>query len=386
MIYYCFTKDCLREYVLRYFGQVSESFCDNCINCHTEFDEMDVTEVSKDIIGCVRECGQRFGINVIVTALMGKNTTKLNVNQMVNNSFYGKCSSFGESFIKQVANKLIIEGYLYLTNDKYSIVKVDRSALSIESNKTKILLKVSKESRDNSPAKTNKTLQKSEILTSRGLELFDVLRQVRTRLAREEGMPPYIIFSDKTLTDMVVRLPMDKDEMLHVSGVGLNKYEKYGQFFLDAILDFTHGNREKLCYEQILEAASEKMKKVASNKGSSSKVKKNEFYLTENIKQNLILSETYTISQFVEQLNQLRDEQTMKVLGTKYLTAKLKEMDYLIERYDETLGKNVTKVTEKGYSIGIFTEMRTSANGSEYEVVIYNEKAQRFLLTLLPFV
>jgi len=94
---------------------------------------------------------------------------------------------------------------------------------------------------------------RTDILNSRGLELFDGLRELRMAIAREEGVPPYLIFSDKTLVEMCIKLPADRKEMLRVSGVGENKAKKYGQRFADRILEFTGGQREKLHFGEIEE-------------------------------------------------------------------------------------------------------------------------------------
>lgn len=380
MTYYCFTKDCLREYILHYFGQYTDHNCDNCSNCFAEFEEMDVSDVSKDIIACIRQCYERFGLNVIITTLLGRKTAKLAANHMNENPYYGRHTTKSEAFLKNIMNKLIINGYLYLTNDKYAIVKLNRSAKEIELGTTKIIIKISKESETQMKSESSRKLLKSELLTSKGYELFDLLRQVRTKIAREEGMPPYIIFADKTLTDMVIRLPFDKEEMLQVTGVGENKFEKYGQAFLEVVLDFTNGVKEKLCYEEKLD---QEPKKNLTKKRSSTKVGKEEFTLTEDIKVNFLFEEIMTISQFVDQLNGLRDDKIMKQTTTKFFTTLLKDKEYLCERYEEELSKNVTKVTQKGISIGISTEKKVGRAGYEYDVVVYNKEAQEHLLELI---
>lgn len=177
-----------------------------------------------------------------------------------------------------------------------------------------------------------------------------------------------------------MKLPFDKEEMLQVTGVGENKFEKYGQDFLDAILEFTNGVKEKLCYEDQIN--SEISKKSISAK-SSSKTGKEEFSLTEDIRQKFQFEEFVTISQFVDRLNELRDDKHMKQINTKYLTTRLKEQEYLYERYNEELQKNVTEVTEKGYDAGITMDKRVGKAGFEYNVVIYNKEAQQLLLELL---
>jgi ATP-dependent DNA helicase RecQ len=376
MTYYCFTKDCLREYILRYFGQLGENCCDNCSNCLTHFEETDVTEVSKDMIGCVKDCGQKFGVNVIISTLMGRKVAKLTSNNMINSSYYGRQASVSENYLKHIMNKLIIEGFLSQTNDKYSIVKVEQSARSIEMDQTKVIMKLAKEEPLQANSKTSKTRHKSELLTSKGLNLFDQLRQLRARLAKEEKMPPYIIFSDKTLTDMCRRLPCDKKEMLMVLGVGENKYAKYGQQFIEAIVEFTGGTKEGISYNQ-------EQAEVISTRNIQVKNVKSDFYLSAEMKQSFTPTGTIIISQFVDQLNELRDEQRMKRLAATHLTARLKENGYLVERYNSALGRNVMTVTDNGLNIGISTSKRISEKGNEYEVLMYNEEAQRYLLSIV---
>lgn len=376
MTYYCFTRDCLREYILNYFGQQGLSCCDNCSNCLTQFEELDVTEAAKDILGCIRECNQRYGINVITATLLGRKTAKLTSTNMIHNSFYGKRAAEGEHRLKQIVNKLIIDGYLYLTDDKYSVVKLDTSARQVEQDETGIIMKLAKEDNRVQNPDSGKPKRKSELLTSRGLELFEALRQVRTGLAREEGVPPYIIFSDKTLTDMCVKQPLNKEEMLEVSGVGENKFQKYGSYFLEAVQKFTNGTKQTLSYEP---AGEETPAAAVPRKRNL----KEPFYLTEAIKQGVKIEGTVMISEFVEQLNKLRDEQVMKRLASTQLTEKLMEEGYLEVSYYQELGRNMKHATSKGAEFGILTEKRISEKGYEYETLLYNEEAQYMLLSLL---
>jgi ATP-dependent DNA helicase RecQ len=377
MTYYCVTRDCLREYILRYFGEYGAACCNNCSNCLLEFDEMDVTEVSRDIIACVRECGQRFGINVIVATLQGRKAAKLTVNHMVNNKFYGKRSSDSDAFLKHVMNKLIVDGFLYLTNDKYAVVRVDRSADTIVMNGAPIIMKLPKEDIQKQKPRESKTSRRSELLTSKGLDLFESLRQVRTQLAREEGMPPYIIFSDKTLIDLCIKVPSTEQEMLTVTGIGEHKFEKYGQTFIEAIHKFTQGDRAGLCYEQVQE-------EPPSKSSIPSQPKKTEFILTKEIKQGVESLGTVTMSQFVEHMNELRDDKKMKRLTAVQLTTKLKEDGYLAEQFCRMIGRNMAVPSEKGIGCGITSEKKISDKGNEYEVAVYNKEAQRLLLSFLP--
>lgn len=383
MTYYCFTKDCLREYILRYFGEYGQGYCDNCLNCQTEFDEQDVTDVSKDIIGCINESGQRFGTNVIIATLMGRKLAKLSANNMINNSYYGKRSAENESYLKHVINKLVVDEYLSQTNDKYSIVKVNRLANSImsddKSDDKRIIMKLSKRTEEHSSSEDRKHIRKSELLTSKGLELFDILRELRTSKAKEEGMPPYIIFTDKTLLDMCIKLPFTEAEMLGVNGVGEHKYEKYGQLFLDAILEYTGGIKQTLYYEGSTEKLEQRPERTNIRK--SKYTKKVEFYLTDDIKQGIKPLGKVSMSQFVDYLNGLRDETVMKRIAGLHLTAILKEKGYLIDEFNQVLGRNTVVVTKEGEQLGMSTEKRISEKGNEYNIVIYDDNAQEYLLS-----
>ena len=92
-------------------------------------------------------------------------------------------------------------------------------------------------------------LFRSDILNSRGLDCFEALRALRAEIARQENVPPYIVFSDRTLTDMCIRQPFTREEMLQVSGVGEHKYEKYGERFAEKLREITGGVKRKYCFE-----------------------------------------------------------------------------------------------------------------------------------------
>lgn len=105
-----------------------------------------------------------------------------------------------------------------------------------------------KEKRTSAGKGSSANRRRSDILNSRGLELFEQLRDLRTTIAKEQNMPPYIIFADKTLIDMCIKVPMSKKEMLKVVGVGESKFDRYGERFLDAIGEYTGGVREKFFF------------------------------------------------------------------------------------------------------------------------------------------
>ena len=241
MTFYCFTHDCLREYILRYFGEYGSNYCGNCSNCLTEFTEKDVTEEARAIIGCVKTCRQRYGMTVILDTLRGARTAKLQKYRMNENPFYGKCAEIPLYRLRQIFNHLLIEGYLSLSNDEYTLVRLtDKSEGILEENAV-MTMKMAKEERIQPKKDADKTGGKSRrssagnMLSEEDEPLFEKLRTLRMEIAREEKVPPYIVFSDKTLVHMCILKPKNKQEMLGVSGVGEYKYQKYGERFLKGI-------------------------------------------------------------------------------------------------------------------------------------------------------
>lgn len=254
MIYYCLTTDCLREYILRYFGEQGAGHCGNCRNCQREYDKIDVTDAAVKIITGIKEVRQRYGINVIAGMLAGENRAKLREYGVSAYESFGSLSGMREVEIKEIINQMLVQNLLLMTNDKYAILKITSEADAVTDGDMHVILRKAKrdpaqEAERNRRKKSGKAkARKSDILNSRGLELFEQLRMLRTEIAREENVPPYIIFSDKTLVDMCVRVPLNRADMLEVSGVGENKYERYGERFLSAIADYTGGVREKFYF------------------------------------------------------------------------------------------------------------------------------------------
>ena len=238
MTFYCFTHECLREYILRYFGEYGSNYCGNCQNCLTEFEEVDVSTEACSIVRCVDECRQRYGVNVILDTLRGANTAKIRQYHMEENSCYGKCREIPIYRLRQIFNFLLEKEYIRLSNDEYTLVKLtDRSELLLNE-KCVLTMKMAKEEPKIIKKKESKENNKSKasgILQEGDEPLFQKLRQLRMEIARKEKVPPYIVFSDKTLVHMCIIKPQSKEEMLSVSGVGEHKYAKYGQQFLEAV-------------------------------------------------------------------------------------------------------------------------------------------------------
>ena len=238
---YCRTTGCLRNYILRYFGESPSRPCDNCGNCHREFIETDMTDAAKQVINCVYESRGRYGVTVITGTLLGANRAKLREFGTVNYRTYGILSNYKESDVRDLINTLVQEEYLIQTMDKFSLLKMGPQVEELRDPDTHIIVRSYKE-KEVAKTKRRAKTRVTDSLTTTGFRLFEKLRELRRSIAREEGMPPYIVFNDKTLIDMCARVPVTREQMLDVNGVGENKYAKYGERFIEVIQDFLNSN------------------------------------------------------------------------------------------------------------------------------------------------
>lgn len=236
---YCKTTGCLRNYILEYFGEKTSGPCDNCGNCHREYHEVDMTAEAKWVVNCVAETRGRYGLTIVLGTLMGAKRARLRELRTEQYKSYGALSGHSEAELRTLISQMTEMGYLYQTQEKYSVLKLG-NITPLKDENTRVIMRTYEEKEPDKKKKVQKAVRKrsTDALTSAGYDLFEVLRKLRLEIAKEESMPPYIIFSDKTLIDMCVKKPSDEEEMLNVSGVGANKLKKYGQRFLEEIQKF----------------------------------------------------------------------------------------------------------------------------------------------------
>lgn len=263
---YCKTTECLRNYILSYFGEKTGEPCGNCGNCNNEYEQIDMTADAKWVINCLAETHGRFGLSIVLGTLLGAKRARLKEVGALNYKSYGKLSNRKEAELRLLIDQMINDGYVIQTDGEYSVLRMgDISPLRDEN--THVYIKKAKKTyasellkgggqtggeavSGNASAGTagskpaSRTRKKStDSLTAAGYELFERLRALRLVIAREEGVPPYIIFNDKTLIDMCEKLPVDADTMLSVSGVGQNKLMKYGSRFTEEISTFVSAHK-----------------------------------------------------------------------------------------------------------------------------------------------
>ena len=234
MTFYCHTSDCLRNYMLRYFGEHAPEYCGKCSNCLTSFEEVDITETVRDIIGCINDCHRGYGTGTILETLRGNNTERVERYRLYENSYYGSESDKSSVFLKKVMNHMEAEGYIIKSNDRYGLLETTEKAGAFLLKSETLKLKIAKEKEKEIIAEKRKIKHKSESYTENP-QLFEELRALRMKIAKTQSVPPYVIFTDKTLNELCSVMPASEAEMLKVSGVGEAKLRKYGKDFLKVI-------------------------------------------------------------------------------------------------------------------------------------------------------
>ena len=238
MTFYCTTAECLRAFILNYFGEKTQSFCGNCSNCEAGFDTADVTVEAQKILSCIARTGQRYGINLIVHTLRGNQDRRLIGLGLDRQSTYGIMSDVPVKRIRRIMDTLILHQYVLLTNSEYPVLKLNAKANDILRHGAKLEMKVPR-----AIQKAKREKQEKEVHPV-DPGLYEELKKLRFQLAAEAHVPAFVIFSDAALRDMCEKLPQTQEEFLAVSGVGQAKLKRYGDPFLKVIAPYA-GSGEK---------------------------------------------------------------------------------------------------------------------------------------------
>lgn len=226
MIDYCHTSRCLRQHILKYFGE--EGIPDNCGNCANclEQELKDITIEAQKIFSCIIRMKQAYGIKLLASVLKGSQQKRILELGFDRLSTHGIMSKLSTVEITELINLLTAEGYLNISTGQYPVLTLNPKALSILRGQEKVVVRVPKTPEEVKPENP----------------LFQTLRALRQQIAYEQGIPPYVVFSDNTLREMCSLLPRDYEAMLEINGVGQVKLERYGQQFLDVIISYVKDN------------------------------------------------------------------------------------------------------------------------------------------------
>ncbi len=228
MIFYCRTSDCLRNYMLRYFGDEAEENCGKCSNCLTKFETVDVTIEAQKILSCIIRTGQKFGATIISDVLRGKTNDRITSFGLDRQSTFGIMKDSKPTEIRYIIEKLEEQGYIISVGAGKPILRVTEMSYPVLKGKAKV--KVKKTVRIKTKEKT--------VEETVNISLFDTLKQIRYEIASQKGVPAFLIFSDASLMDMCRKLPVTPEEFLSVNGVGDNKLKQYGNRFISAIAEY----------------------------------------------------------------------------------------------------------------------------------------------------
>ena len=239
MVGYCKTKTCLRGYILEYFGQKHPQMCGNCGNCNGNFREVDMTQQSQMILSCVKrlydKLGYWVGVNLIARTLRGSKDKRILELHLDELSTYGLMKDRTRSDLHAMIDHLEAEGYLQADRE-HQTLQLTALASEVLYRGQKVVMKIEVEPEEVSAAATS--------LAGQEAELFDVLKELRGKLAKEAGVPAYVVFSNATLTDMAKKRPRTKWEFKQVSGVGELKASWYSEAFLETINHYLDGESE----------------------------------------------------------------------------------------------------------------------------------------------
>ena len=248
MTYYCYTKDCLREYMLGYFGEPAKGYCGNCSNCLQNYEEVDVSKYARIMLCCIEECRERYGVTTILETLHGSRSEKVLRYRLNENSYYATATDISMDRLRQIVKQLLAKGYLNQTDDEYGLLKLTERSYDITVKGEQIMLKLPKEKEPVTVERRVQLKTKSSIgrrAASNNPQLYELLRSLRNETAKNMRVPAYVVFTDKTLQEMSTYLPVTRDEMLEISGVAQAKYEKYGELFMNVIREYKEQHEQE---------------------------------------------------------------------------------------------------------------------------------------------
>ncbi len=235
MTFYSTTNNCLRNYILKYFGETAQGYCGNCSNCNTNFETIDITSYAKKIFLCITSVNQRFGKSTIIEILKGSKNAKMTQFNFDKLELYNSIS-ISTNRLRSVIDFLIFNEYILQTDTEYPTLYLSEKVAFILDDSSKIEMKIAKEKEEKTALSRSKN---SNNIPDDKKELFENLRELRAKFAKGQGVPAFVIFTDATLIDMCHIAPKTLTEFRAVSGVGQSKLEKYGEKFIEIIQKHT---------------------------------------------------------------------------------------------------------------------------------------------------
>lgn len=239
MLGLCEITTCRRQTLLHYFAEHLAKPCGNCDTCITPVEKWDGTDAARKALSCVYRSGQRFGVNHLIDILLGKNSAKITQYQHQQLTTFGIGTELDTNQWHSVFRQLVSRGYIYADMDSFGAFKLTdkcrpllRGEESIELRKDNTQLSKKQNARKSSKSKVKANVPEH------AEPLWQALRALRKKLADEHGIPPFTVFHDSALIDMITTKPGNREQLLAISGVGVSKLDKYGDQFLAVLSEF----------------------------------------------------------------------------------------------------------------------------------------------------
>ncbi|MCY9205917.1 DNA helicase RecQ [Bacillus atrophaeus] len=219
MVDYCHTEDCLQRFILKYFGEVDPAACGQCGNCTDTRQAHDVTKEAQMVLSCMIRMNERFGKTLIAQVLAGSKNKKVLDNGFSRLSTYGILKHQSVSEISDFIEFLISDDFIQMSDGTFPTLFVTNKGRNVLLGKEDVV---------------RKEALKAAAITENDV-LFERLRMLRKQIAAEQGVPPFVVFSDQTLKEMSGKQPANEEDLLSIKGVGEQKRVKYGKLFLEEI-------------------------------------------------------------------------------------------------------------------------------------------------------
>lgn len=361
---YCNTSHCLREYILKYFGEKPDSVCGNCSNCSCEFEEQDITVEAQKILSCIYRLHQRnlrFGSSVIAQILQGADNDKIQRFNLNTLSTYGIMKDCTQVKIRQILRFLTTEGYV--CEGEFSTLTLSRKSAEILMEKKPVKMMLPKKVKENDIRSSGRT---DVIPFDR--ELFNRLREVRAEIAKSISMPAYIVLTDASLRDMCIKKPTTSEEMLKISGVGKTKQERYGRFFIAAIKKYISEHPDEsenmLNFQSGVDSKSGLLDIISANAGK-----------LESTDEELSL--TQVCDEILTQIGIAADQKIIKDAVKSWLINE----NYLSE--EKNKGQTFLHSTILSEEAGIEEVQKISSINKPYTAIVFPKNAQDFIYSNL---
>ncbi|ARW07094.1 DNA helicase RecQ [Bacillus atrophaeus] len=219
MVDYCHTEDCLQRFILKYFGEIDPAACGQCGNCTDTRQAHDVTKEAQMVLSCMIRMNERFGKTMIAQVLAGSKNKKVLDNGFSRLSTYGILKHQSVSEISDFIEFLISDDFIQMSDGTFPTLFVTNKGRNVLLGKEDVV---------------RKEALKAAAITENDA-LFERLRMLRKQIAAEQGVPPFVVFSDQTLKEMSGKQPANEEDLLSIKGVGEQKRVKYGKLFLEEI-------------------------------------------------------------------------------------------------------------------------------------------------------